>query len=449
MAVHEIIPSTNVSMADIRDTLNANEGNVTNVLGSFFGDSAKINKWAKFKPVSYKGDFPANGVQWKGDANSTLWGLQVGIMNNAQSQKGPKDMYDSSSMPNYDYDRPKGGANSPYRLQDFCGYYTKATGIFIQSLAKDSVETIHVTNTATETKEFVFSVYCSTHNNAIKFSDIEEVARLDSTYKLRLVLSVYKKGTDTLIAEYVNNNTKMYDFTNYGGDSTYDKDDSKKVSVKFPKSVYWGASDSITEIDVYLSLQTVKIEVTPSGNYPHADKIIALPYSSDRYFKKSFKFSLSSRYIRATKIHKDSSGSTRIWVDITEANAFNYPGLGTPDVMFEVNKVPNESLTFQNGVCFLRSKHVKRDGGTTIASGTLTSESGANVQSSVNVPAGETGTINVYFKFGDMLGEPESYNGRPLLSGQYLCDIYLVRIANGIETEVKVDSVFLWINVPK
>ena len=94
MAVHNIIPSTNVSMADIRDTLNANEGNVNNTLGSFFKDAAKINKWAKYKPVSYKGDFPVNGVQWKGDADSSIWGMLVSILNNAENQNGGKTVYD-------------------------------------------------------------------------------------------------------------------------------------------------------------------------------------------------------------------------------------------------------------------------------------------------------------------------------------------------------------------
>lgn len=49
--VQEIIPSTNIKLADIRDTLAANGGNVTNILGSFFADAAKINRWAKYKPV--------------------------------------------------------------------------------------------------------------------------------------------------------------------------------------------------------------------------------------------------------------------------------------------------------------------------------------------------------------------------------------------------------------
>ena len=134
MAVHSIIPTTNVSMADIRDTLNANNGTVDNTLGSFFKDAAKINKWAKYKPVSYKGDFPLNGVQWKGDGSSSVWGMLVNI-SNAVSASGGYSVYQTPSI-NYSHILPSGGSSSPYRLHDFRGYYPKAKPIYIQPLDK-------------------------------------------------------------------------------------------------------------------------------------------------------------------------------------------------------------------------------------------------------------------------------------------------------------------------
>ena len=48
------IPRTNVSVADIRDTLNANGGSVTNVLGTFFSSAANINIWARQKPIHWR-----------------------------------------------------------------------------------------------------------------------------------------------------------------------------------------------------------------------------------------------------------------------------------------------------------------------------------------------------------------------------------------------------------
>lgn len=112
--VHETIPSTDVVMADIRDTLNANGGNVTNVLGTFFGDSAKINKWAKFKPIKYASLKPLTETQIK-SVNYGLTAPQHGSIEETKTRM-------------WTYNRPTGGTSSPYRLSDFCGYTTVGTG---------------------------------------------------------------------------------------------------------------------------------------------------------------------------------------------------------------------------------------------------------------------------------------------------------------------------------
>lgn len=444
--VHEIIPSTNIKLEDIRDTLNANGGNVTNVLGTFFKDAAKINKWAKFKPVSYKGDFPTGGKQWEGDANSSIWGMIVSILNNAESQGGGKSVYDRplNSDYNYKYNIPVGGVNSPYRLQDFCGYYPKAKPIFIQEM--DRNKEIFVSSTLTETDSIYYSVFCGVNKEEVKFSDIEEVTRYDSSYGLHLVLSIYRKGTDTLIGEYFNNGIPLYKYVSKDIDTSYDIAGCKMASISFAKTAFWG--NGISEVDVYLSLQTIRKDATPSGKYYHADKIIALPFDHSYDFVQSIKFRTYNRYIRATKIHLGSIGSTRNWVTLSSSNPFDYPRLGTPDIMFEVNKIYNETLTFQNGVCFLRTKHVRRDGGMTVVSGTLTSESGSNVPPTVTVPTGTSGVVNVYFHFGDILQEPEYYNGQKLTSGQYMCELFLVKVADDVETETCLESFPLFINVP-
>lgn len=54
MAVKEILPSTNLTWDDIRDTLNAGGGSVTNDVASAFQyETAKFNIWSKFKPTKY------------------------------------------------------------------------------------------------------------------------------------------------------------------------------------------------------------------------------------------------------------------------------------------------------------------------------------------------------------------------------------------------------------
>ena len=131
MAVHNIIPNTNVSFNDIRDTLNANGGSVTNDFITAFQERAKINKWSKHKPVQFTDDFcqdfdPAKlnykPGWWKGtDGNC---GFTIPISGSVENIKN-KDW--SYSMP-----------TSRYRLGDFCNYYPKAEP-FIKHSYKDSL----------------------------------------------------------------------------------------------------------------------------------------------------------------------------------------------------------------------------------------------------------------------------------------------------------------------
>ena len=75
MAVLTVIPTTDVKLNDVRDTLNVNGGSVNNDLSTFFTDgtqprqkysgnppvlvtyypNAKINRWAKSKPINHTG----------------------------------------------------------------------------------------------------------------------------------------------------------------------------------------------------------------------------------------------------------------------------------------------------------------------------------------------------------------------------------------------------------
>lgn len=59
MAVYEILPTTNLKWDDIRDTLNANGGNVNNSAVTAFQSSANINKWSKYKAVRLNENFPS------------------------------------------------------------------------------------------------------------------------------------------------------------------------------------------------------------------------------------------------------------------------------------------------------------------------------------------------------------------------------------------------------
>lgn len=426
-----------VSIQDVKTVL----GMSSNDVGTLC-KSGKINKWSKYKPVSYPALFPSGEAQWRGDAASTLWGMQVDILDDAPIWNGGKDVYEESSFPhyNYVYDKPVGGAIAPYRLQDFNGYNHNATELYIQEIQKGTVDEIYVHNTTTETEKFYFFVY-SGGTGGIKFSDIADVVSGSSVYGLRLVLSIYKKDTDTLIGEYFNDGIKLY--KGYGStlpviDNSYDTEGYKKVSITFKKSEFWGNDKS--NIDIYLSLQTIREQDSyPNGMQYVADKIIALPYTDNRYYKTSFKFLSSNRYIVPMKLHDGATADgKRNWVSIGTPIRLYDTG-GTPDIMFTVGMTGIESLIFQNGVCFLRTKyHRSKDGQLIIASGTLTSESGSNVPSSVEVPKG-SGSVDVYFHFGNMFQESHVNGYYP--AGTYICNLYLVKIENGTETETEVGRV--------
>lgn len=113
MAAKTILPTTNLTFDDIRDTLNNFGGSVTNVVATAFSSTAKINRWSRNKPESYKADFIAGGGSPKALNN---FGLTIPVTSGT-------GLFDSKV---WVYTLPSGGVNSPYRLGDFCGYFVYA-----------------------------------------------------------------------------------------------------------------------------------------------------------------------------------------------------------------------------------------------------------------------------------------------------------------------------------
>lgn len=124
MAVYEILPSNNLKVADIRDTLNANGGVTDNDFGSMFGTGAHINKWAKKKPTVYGKAFE------KGNEEPAIWQAENGLCGFKEESVlfTDVDAMVSAIRENavYVYEHPKGGSSSPFRIGDFRGYYAGA-----------------------------------------------------------------------------------------------------------------------------------------------------------------------------------------------------------------------------------------------------------------------------------------------------------------------------------
>lgn len=144
MTAYLKLATTNLSYDDIRDTLNANGGSVTNNFETAFAEDAAINVWSKYKPFN-------NSRAYIGTMNEQLELLKaekivqlpinenrntmiyyyyaVGILQ-VQSEYRPNLLYElvkAHGGKGYLYDRPTGGASSPYRIGDFRRYYTPAT----------------------------------------------------------------------------------------------------------------------------------------------------------------------------------------------------------------------------------------------------------------------------------------------------------------------------------
>lgn len=139
--VQNIIPETNVDVGDIRDTLayhggvfTSYEDGYSNVI-QYFGQSAKINKWARFKPESYKKNFDltdeerfANHYGLSMTGYASLFGsasniiVKDGNIDISNDKNGFLYKLCKGTLGQFDYILPKGGENSPYRLGDFRGY---------------------------------------------------------------------------------------------------------------------------------------------------------------------------------------------------------------------------------------------------------------------------------------------------------------------------------------
>lgn len=144
MAVLDQIPDLYYPtlMVDIQDTLNANGGEVTNNLASFFAPSAFNNPWSKNKAmhIPYKIGIATEEEKktaGEGEPSANRYGITlVGGFGTTPSlifqimKKTPEG---------FTYKLPTGGEASPYRLSDFCGYYPAAASP-ISSIFNDEVE---------------------------------------------------------------------------------------------------------------------------------------------------------------------------------------------------------------------------------------------------------------------------------------------------------------------
>lgn len=124
-----IIPNTDVNLAtEVRDVLSGAGGDVdANEIISFFKEDANINKWAKYKPESFKKDFDLTDD----DRFSNNYGFDVSTIGGWGNLMISNQFELAKNDKTWIYILPKGGSNSPYRLGDFRSYNTEAEPYFI------------------------------------------------------------------------------------------------------------------------------------------------------------------------------------------------------------------------------------------------------------------------------------------------------------------------------
>lgn len=107
-----------VSIEDVKTVL----GESSNDLATLC-KSSKINMWAKYKPTIHPSLFPDD---WYKAADGN-YGFNIKIENAKHNWKDLVAEYSklNNGYGNF-YNHPTGGANSPYRLGDFCGYFHNA-----------------------------------------------------------------------------------------------------------------------------------------------------------------------------------------------------------------------------------------------------------------------------------------------------------------------------------
>lgn len=123
MAVLAKIPTTDIHWVDIRDTLNANGGSVTGEFRTAYIESANINPFSKRKPVRKSVNFCFDDPVWWKAENGFCGFNASGAQASSWTELVAK--YDGGDN-GWVYELPIGGTSSPFRMDDFGGYYPNA-----------------------------------------------------------------------------------------------------------------------------------------------------------------------------------------------------------------------------------------------------------------------------------------------------------------------------------
>lgn len=189
MAYSNSIITAPVSIYDVQRALGESSGD----LGTLC-KSNRINKWSKYKPMSINKMFNVTNA----DRASAMYGMGVPTLLRYY------ELFTNGS--NWSYNKPTGGSTSPYRIEDFVGYYSAASCPFYINMDNS------IKSNGSKTNNFSFSVSFGftpsiDNTNTIGLGDALMSSALDGyfTVIMRCGEVYYMKSADNTINNLTSN----------------------------------------------------------------------------------------------------------------------------------------------------------------------------------------------------------------------------------------------------
>lgn len=367
---------------DIRDTLNAFGGKVSNKTTSFFKPEANINRWSKHKPiVNSKLFLPFDDESWD---NQTGTIPKVYMQSNLQHQDALAEVWAGCTEDEwFQYALPTGGISEPLRMGDFRGYRADATSPF-KSFMSTATEIEPINGTATfylNLRYYLNDELAEADGGMLSLSDIA-LALNDYEYFALIVAKFTPKNAIGGSTRYIA----------WIGDSTKEAD--------------WG--------ELVTSINIGKINTTNEGTYEFA---AALTDGHSYHIKLPLSHITMTAEIWYEKDYIEEPSGSAYYIEYIDdiTKEFKTNGHIHVSVTIHAGNVTTDGPVFSKSL---------------YAGSTSIDTIGPLMSNSINVEKGETGTLQLHWNAEDNPGTWASYNG-----------ILRDAIANGTNTiYVRVDG---------
>lgn len=407
MAVYDILPTENLRYDDIRDTLNANGGSVSNVVGTAFAEGANINKWAKYKPVAYPQPFTDNYPDWWKGFNGLCGISNFGFSNVKQILTYYKD----NNF--WVYTPPQGGEDEPFRLGDFRGYTSERKAIMKSPFVDDNVITFEY-ETPSASFETSFTVEHRINNaNLLQLGDFNNIYDLSES----------KLCAFTFRANPMNDMEQL------------------------PNNIFVGdAVKGNSTCRVPMTLRTLKDNYIVLGLMfeTHTNVYACLPIDiQESNFMSKIKWTYLPPYGIYLSYNKlgyeglSTNSSLQDTRQYTEANPYKIEERGTMQFLLNVNNVKNQDVIFDTKMLYW-----DWDVSSIKSQLQVLKFNGSNVQgqSSITIPALFNGVDSMECEFSGL-----NYEISIMTTGWHELNLYVKRDADGSYTKIHTVRIYVQI----